>query len=199
MTRVHGSVLADVWPTLSLWRTLCVAFQLARFVRLMRCITSSVGGSLSTGASLCGAFDEDKYGPALHVSPKDFAEYINWWTNLSRPPCFLAYPELAIMPRDTHVFCHMDLNPHNMIIDGDNQLWIIDWQDCGFYPAYMEHEGMRWTSPSWDGSLSYWRWRFFRWMATGHYPKELHAVNMVRNRSVTFPRARRGYPSGRER
>lgn len=201
MTRIHGRVLSNAWASLSWWRTLRLGFQLAGFVKLMRGVTSLVGGSLSTGVALCAALDEDKFGPDLRVSPSAFAEYINWWTQLSRPPRFSARPEFMVHPEKTHVFNHMDLSPHNMIMDDNYLLWLIDWQDCGFYPPYMEHDGMRLNmilDNTWTGVIAHWRWQLFRWMVTGSHPREQAAVSMVRNRSMAFPQARQGLPSGRQ-
>ncbi|KAF9025782.1 hypothetical protein BDZ89DRAFT_1040345 [Hymenopellis radicata] len=166
MTRIHGRVLADIWMSLSWWRSICLALQLSRFVKLMRSVTSLTGGSLSTGAALCTAFDEDKSGPVLRASPTAFAEYINCTSGVchsrGKTPRLLSYGS----------------QPHNMIMDDAHLLWLIDWQDSGFYPSYMEHDGMRLNMSlenSWWGDLAFWRWRLFRWLVTGSHPKEENA------------------------
>ncbi|KAF8917379.1 kinase-like domain-containing protein [Mucidula mucida] len=192
MTRIHGRVLADIWISLGWWRTIRLALQLSRFVKLMHSVTSLTGGSLSTGAALCTAFDEDKSGPVLHASPTVFAEYINWWVLFSRPPRFIARPEHAIGAEKHHVFCHTDLSPHNMIMDNAHLLWLIDWQDSGFYPSYMEHNGMRLNMSlenSWWGDLAFWRWRLFRWLVTGSHPKEENARSRQSSPAIPAHRA----------
>ncbi|KAL5512347.1 hypothetical protein ACEPAG_3339 [Sanghuangporus baumii] len=40
------------------------------------------------------------------------------------------------------VFTHMDLHPRNIILGDDGQLWIIDWNDAGWYPSWFEAASM---------------------------------------------------------
>ncbi|CAA7269485.1 unnamed protein product [Cyclocybe aegerita] len=37
------------------------------------------------------------------------------------------------------VFTHQDLAPRNFMLDKDGQLWMIDWELAGWYPAYFEY------------------------------------------------------------
>ncbi|KIY73342.1 hypothetical protein CYLTODRAFT_417028 [Cylindrobasidium torrendii FP15055 ss-10] len=199
MQRVHGRTLVEAWPTMSIWRTFRLAWQLRSFVSRMQAYQSQGAGSISTGGCLCGALDEDKFGPPLHATPSEFAEYINWWMRFDRGPFYPARPELCVRPLRTHVFCHTDLNPTNLMVDEDNKLWVLDWADSGMYPAYMEAEGMRWTLPTLNTTLEYYRWFFFKFIAAGRYKTETRAIGVLRNHSMAFPRARgMSFPSGRQ-
>ncbi|KAJ3500393.1 hypothetical protein NLJ89_g9816 [Agrocybe chaxingu] len=37
------------------------------------------------------------------------------------------------------VFTHQDLAPRNFMLDKDGQLWMMDWELAGWYPAYFEY------------------------------------------------------------
>lgn len=36
------------------------------------------------------------------------------------------------------VFCHMDLHMSNIILDSGNNIWFLDWDGAGGYPAFFE-------------------------------------------------------------
>jgi thiamine kinase-like enzyme len=73
------------------------------------------------------------------------------------------------------VFTHSDLNPFNILLQGDRVVGIIDWESAGWYPQYWEYTsnwfGNR-TKSGWQGTLS----NFF-----DTYPEELKMEN-VRNK-----------------
>ena len=37
------------------------------------------------------------------------------------------------------VFTHADLQLKNLVLDGNGKVFIIDWEDAGFYPTYWEY------------------------------------------------------------
>jgi len=39
---------------------------------------------------------------------------------------------------DALVMCHMDIALRNLMLDNDGQLWFLDWEWAGFYPAEFE-------------------------------------------------------------
>lgn len=159
MERVHGQTLEQLWAEIGWWTTIQLAWQLRLYIHTMYEITSPAAGGLSSGRIRSPWF-QGIYPPAAHSSPVAFTGYLNWWllncrTNQTKPR-----PNLLLEPSREHVFIHQDLAPRNMIVDAQNQLWIIDWGYAGFYPPYMEYvaieaSGMPWLSAlSWSARLA---------------------------------------------
>jgi hypothetical protein len=194
MERVHGRTLEQLWGEIGWWTTLQLAWQLRTYIRAMYKITSSTAGGLSSG-SVQSPWFQGLYQPAPHSSPVAFAGYINWWLVSCRPDNLKPRPDLTLEPLREHVFLHQDLAPRNMIVDAQNQLWIVDWGYAGFYPSYMEYVAIRpsampWLStPSWPARLARWRWAFLRWIAMGWaspYAKASWALAEVHRRSYIY-------------
>lgn len=68
---------------------------------------------------------------------------------------------------------------HNILLDDDGQLWIVDWSGAGFYPVWFEYLGMRYTARrdlaplSWKLAIKFMAEPYFemeRWMARIGYP-----------------------------
>jgi thiamine kinase-like enzyme len=36
------------------------------------------------------------------------------------------------------VLCHLDIHTHNVIVDKQGSLWLLDWEFAGGYPPYFE-------------------------------------------------------------
>lgn len=45
-------------------------------------------------------------------------------------------------PGDPLAFTHQDLTLRNLMVDKKGQLWVVDWQSSGWYPAFFEYVGM---------------------------------------------------------
>jgi serine/threonine protein kinase len=196
MDRVHGLTLEQLWPTLSLWNTFRLAWQLRRYLRCMGSVTAQTTGGLHTG--LCNSpWFMDINGPTAHASPSTLCDYMNWWLLKCAPLYLHPRPDLVIEPCTVHTFVHQDLAPRNMIVDGNGKLWIVDWGHAGFYPPYMEYAGlealglrMAWLSmPTWRAWWGRLKWSLFRWIAAGPmgpHKKGYAALRRVHDRSVRF-------------
>ena len=167
----------------------------------MHKITSSTAGGLSSG-SVRSPWFQGLYPPAPHSSPVAFAGHLNWWLVSCRSRNLKARPDLSLEPLREHVFLHQDLAPRNMIVDAQNQLWIVDWGYAGFYPSYMEYVAIEastipWLStPSWPARLARWRWAILRWIAIGRAGscvKARKALAEVHRRSCTYRLERTPY------
>jgi len=153
MDYIPGPTLAHVWPTLSTWRKIRVAFTLRRYIRQLRRLKASATtppGPLSAqGARIC-------------VSPIFGSIFLH------RGP-FATYPEFSAFFNERHqiamdneklrrdepsrndlfddseplVLTHQDLNLRNIIVGEDGRLWIIDWAWAGYYPPWFEYVTMR--------------------------------------------------------
>lgn len=203
--RIHGPTLLDAWTGLGWVSTLRLAFHVRRMVRRMRTATSPTAGSLGTG--LCRSFWlEDRYGIPARSSPSVIFSIINFLLNL------VSFRREAGKTREEHVascegptnpeegwgggslvFTHHDLAPRNMILaDATRTLWMVDWDEAGWYPKYFEHAGMHnFTIPEHWGRLDRLRWNVFSWLATGSYKKESRMLAEIQRKATRFPAARR--------
>ena len=142
---IPGPTLAHVWPTLSMWRKISVAFTLRRYVRQLRRLKASATtppGPLTRsaqGARRC----ESPHLWSGSFSPRSFATY----SNLSA--FFNDRQRMAMdakkLPRDDPsrndlfdnseplVLTHQGLNLRNVIVGEDGRLWIVDWAWAGYY------------------------------------------------------------------
>ena len=41
--------------------------------------------------------------------------------------------------------CHLDLHTHNIVLDHEGQVWLLDWDHAGAYPVYFENLFLRVT------------------------------------------------------
>ncbi|EFR01046.1 serine/threonine protein kinase [Nannizzia gypsea CBS 118893] len=54
------------------------------------------------------------------------------------------------------VFTHGDMNPSNIIVQGDKVVGIIDWEFAGWYPSYWEYTSayqVMYTKTQWQGMI----------------------------------------------
>lgn len=187
MERIDGENLFNCWTSLSWFTTIGLAFQLRRFVRNMRMITSSTAGGLSSG-NCESIWIDDMYQLPSHASTTAVAAFFNFWANYIPPPVH-PRPQTTkrenrteiYSPNESLVFTHQDLALRNLMVDKKGQLWVVDWQSSGFYPTFLEYVGMH----NFQVPLT-WKWldklRFylFSWISVGRYPAEQKV--MVRGR-----------------
>lgn len=173
MDRIPGKTLEQLWPQIGLWGSIRIAWQLRGFLCAMASVTSGTTGGLHTGVVHSIHIDAI-YGPVPHASPATFSNYLNWWLTECRPQWNRPLPDLTFSPTQ-HILVHQDLAPRNMMLDTTGNLWIIDWNYSGYYPAFMEYVGIDAVSAGWDWFraptwASWWgrmRWDLLRFIAFG--------------------------------
>jgi hypothetical protein len=152
MDYIPGPTPAHVWPTLSTWLKIRVAFTLRRYVRQLRRLKASnttPPGPLSTqGARIC---ESPIFGP-LQSQRGPFASYFELSAFFNKRHQMAMDAEK--LPRDDPsrndlfddseplVLTHQDLNLRNIILGEDGRLWIIDWAWAGYYPPWFEYVAM---------------------------------------------------------
>jgi hypothetical protein len=199
MDRVpSATTLEDIWPCLSLWATLCFAWQLRGFIQRMRSVASPTLGGLVSGKCK-SIFLDDYYRLPPHATPKVYEEFLRFWTPFQlkglRPSRILNWEVPHTGPL---VFTHQDLAPRNVVVDGNDKIWLVDWGFSGFFPAYFEYTGMqnlRCSKWSWFARL---RWQVFSWMTTGWYTNERILLETVEGLCVRFAVARKKEPGAEE-
>ena len=186
MDRIHGSTLADRWPTLSWISTILLALQLRQYVQQLRSLTSRTVGSLSSGKCR-SIWVSDYYGIPDHATSSELDAFLGFWT------CYRANSSRnSTLPLTRRlVLCHHDLAPRNIIIDETGNVWLLDWQLSGWYPDYFEYASMQnFESHKWN-RWSRFRWWIFSWISTGNYECERKLLASIRHKCGRFPLARK--------
>jgi Phosphotransferase enzyme family len=199
MERIHGSTLEDAWTKLGWFRTVQLALQLRRFIRLLRSVTSSTAGSLATGD--CRSFWlEDRYGLPARSSPGDLTSFIQFWVGFtSMRKAMEAAAHVSVDPKrrrplipETFVFTHHDLAPRNILLASSGQLWLLDWDYAGFYPVPFEYASMQNFDMPQDWDLfARLRWYLFTWITVGRYEQHAHVLRQIRSKFTRFAAGRR--------
>lgn len=199
MDRIHGHTLEQLWPSLTLWQTLCVSWQLRRAVAAMRSVKVQTTGGIHSG-KVISQWVQGRHKPVLHATPKIFTDYLNWWLVSACPSVWAPRPDLLLQPPTHHVLVHQDLVPRNIIMDSSDRLWIVDWGLSGYLPAFMEFVGMEdgpysgdhelICSRSWSTWFARLRWRMVCIIACGwhrKYKAQCVAMANVGYLSTRFP------------
>ncbi|EKJ74205.1 hypothetical protein FPSE_05502 [Fusarium pseudograminearum CS3096] len=165
MDRIYGTTLDIVWPDLGWITSLRLAFQLRSAINRLRAQPSAVDDFLDFWANLVSARLEFKKTPTEHsIRTKPILPYTR-----------------------SFVFTHHDLAPRNIILDNNNQLWLLDWDLAGYYPRFFEHDGMYNFIPTaaWT-KFEMWRWKIFACIASGFYGKEGRWLDIIRSRFTLY-------------
>lgn len=147
---VPGRVLMDAWPHLGWWMRLRVAITLRFYIRELRSISSRGSPPPFPGPPSedgnpqpCTGrlFTNDGSGPF-----RAYREMSRWYQNRLLVMQRFRKEGMGCAPFDDSkplVFTHMDLHPRNAILGCDNQLWIVDWANAGWYPEWFEGASMK--------------------------------------------------------
>ncbi|EJP66972.1 ankyrin repeat protein [Beauveria bassiana ARSEF 2860] len=199
MERIEGRTIEDAWPGLSWYVSLRLAFQLRRFVSLMRSITSDTAGSIVTGN--CRSFWlDDRFGLPARATVRYVMDFLAFWTDFgsirheykksSRDHAVLqGSSDLRV---DTFVLTHHDLAPRNIVVNTSGDAWLLDWDLAGYYPIYFEYASMsNFKMPESWGYFARMRWWIFAWLAAGRFQKQSKQLWTIRTKFLRFPVGRR--------
>ncbi|KAI1400266.1 ankyrin repeat protein [Hypoxylon fuscum] len=198
MDRIQGVALDTEWLKLGWITSIRLAFQLRRTIRRLRSAESSTAGSLVTGE--CSSyFLDDTFGLPPRANSNQVNAFLNFWVNFvsirhefqKTPAQHSICLKPAFSTSHSFVFTHHDLAPRNIMLDPAGQLWLIDWDDAGYYPKFFEYAGMYNFIPTGWNQFALWRWKLFAWVACGVYDKEALWLEIIRSRFTRFRPARR--------
>ncbi|KAL1845356.1 hypothetical protein VTK73DRAFT_625 [Phialemonium thermophilum] len=123
--RVEGTTLQQAWPSLSHHQRRDMAEQVARYCETLAEVTFDSLESV-TGR---GIQDHDLLPDRPAGTPS--------WRPIPFPRLSKAEAQVYLAPMDageTFYFCHVDLNPTNVMILHGRVTGIIDWESAAFYP-----------------------------------------------------------------
>jgi hypothetical protein len=141
MDYIKGETLNTAWKQLSPDQKKKVIKELAGFMKQLRdlqppqpeCVASAkLGGTIDyrIGTSSVGPYQ----------SHEAFHSYLRGGIPLG--DCTKVFGEVVTHCHSKQYqtrFCHADLAPRNIIIQGDRIAAIVDWQFAGWYPEYWEY------------------------------------------------------------
>ncbi|KLU85745.1 hypothetical protein MAPG_04765 [Magnaporthiopsis poae ATCC 64411] len=174
--------------------------ELRAMVQRMRRVTSPTAGSLVTSTLSIDLLDEF-WGIPPHAPPAAIPSFLNFWHS------FVSFRHESCKTVEEHheaccgplvhdpelVFTHTDLAPRNLILeDRTGHLWVVDWDEAGFYPRYFEYAGMHnFYVPEQWAWLARLRWRLFAWLATGSWARESGLLSEAYRKAKKFGASRR--------
>lgn len=142
MDVIQGDRLDHLWPNLSLWRKLGIAWTLRSYVRQLRRIPPHDPprpGPLGSSPRMCQGLQFFQCDAGPFASPEEFWEYVRFYTLGISWADGLTDVREGEYTDDPLVFTHNDLNMRNIIVSQDGTVWLIDWDWSGYYPRYFEH------------------------------------------------------------
>ncbi|KAF3171378.1 hypothetical protein TWF106_006534 [Orbilia oligospora] len=194
---VPGTNLVELFPKLDLQETIRLAFQLRGMLKIMHKKTNDQLGSCHS--LKCRSYWlEYEAGLPPASTAEDIAKVVNFWSNYT-PKCAEAKKSFEELKRCCTtgpaaldcplVFTHHDLAPRNMIVDPRGDLWLIDWDYAGWYPAYFDRASMDHFSPYMCGWSIYtqFRWTIFCSIATeSKWERQVDAVHSIKTGSGRY-------------
>ncbi|KAG6898633.1 hypothetical protein C0993_005492 [Termitomyces sp. T159_Od127] len=151
MDHVPGTTLAQIWPTLSIWRKIWIAFTLRRYIRQLRRVrvsaTTPPGPLSKEGPRRCESpvFGLHRpRGPFTSYSALSnfFNERHNASANIDKLPHDDPSRNESFDDSEPLVLTHQDLNLRNLILGNDGRIWMIDWGWSGLFPPWFEYVSM---------------------------------------------------------
>ncbi|KFZ01594.1 hypothetical protein V500_00690 [Pseudogymnoascus sp. VKM F-4518 (FW-2643)] len=172
MEYVQGDLVSDVWPGLSSERRLSIHQQVYEMIRELQRTRLAVPGPIGGGVSN-GTYFTD-YGAGPFLSREELEEWFNerllvcqefGLVKATQPSFTGQFQELVI--------CHFDLHTQNMILDGQGNVWLIDWAYSGAYPPYFEKAALsRNVDPAFAQGL-------LRLMDDGQFKEEIQQLEDI--------------------
>ena len=155
MDFVPGRQLRYVWPTLSLFAKLRVAFTLRGYIRQLRAIRhprALIPGPIAP--------DEVAREHQCHIMidwrarcpppTPSYAALSKWWNEHYEislriaPERHEGHSRALFDDSAPLVLCHCDMNMRNILVGDDGRLYLLDWSMSGFYPPWFEYVNWKW-------------------------------------------------------
>ncbi|KAI0324883.1 kinase-like protein [Cubamyces sp. BRFM 1775] len=134
---IPGGDLQYQWSTLDVDSRQSVLRQTQHYLQELRSLPppGDMPGPVDGGECRCRWFSEDGAGPFA-----DHQDLVDWWNSLL-PVENGRHTNDGEGQFTTHyslVFTHGDFVPRNFIFHNGN-LWVVDWEQSGWYPEYVEY------------------------------------------------------------
>ena len=142
---IRGVPLHHVWPRSNKEEREAMTLTVASYVRQLRQIEplDSRPGHVDPKFPWHGTFFS-----LDQIYPFESHEELVNWLNRCAATTKRLMPEYKLPTFTTQnyrlTFTHGDISVHNFVVDGNNLLWMIDWDTAGWFPEYMEYACIKW-------------------------------------------------------
>lgn len=137
MDWIHGECLGEIWQSLDETRRNSIVYHVYDMIGALHSKILDTPGPIGGGRSRGFWFTDDGAGP--FASQRD----MELWFDSRLKLC----QEYRRAPLDQFSFanylcplvmCHLDVHTHNIILDDQGWIWLLDWEFAGAYPHYFE-------------------------------------------------------------
>lgn len=152
MEYIEGRLVSDIWDDLDINARSKLLNQVCEYIRALKAIKLNCPGPVGGGVS------EGPFFTAYGAGPFTSCKYIEDWFNDRLLVCHdfghASQTQSGWFSGqfDDLVMCHLDIHPRNLIVDGQGELWLLDWAFSGAYPPYFESASLLWGSPAGFGA-----------------------------------------------
>ncbi|KAJ3985330.1 kinase-like protein [Lentinula detonsa] len=144
MDYIDGDCLLAVWPKLGWWRRLQIVCALRSYIQQLQRVplpSQSIPGPFDgTGSPLpcLGGHFRESSGPFPTYSAMAAWQQNHRYQVLNNHGTYF-WPYSKFDTSAPLVLCHFDLHMRNIMLDRNNQVWLIDWAFAGAYPPWFEY------------------------------------------------------------
>ena len=136
MRYIKGTVLTNMWPKINQAQCSDVVNKVAAMLNQLHSLSLKQPGPIGQGVRCNGCYFT-AYGAGPFETAKDLQDLLNnrllvckHFKRVFQDQAPFDTPDLAM--------CHMDLHPHNIIIDEEQRPWLVDWAFSGGFSVYLE-------------------------------------------------------------
>lgn len=163
MQYIPGKRLSEVWDseTLSSKAQSSVASAIRNYIDQLRSATDTSYAYRNIPGPMVGETGSARNvrGPPWLTVERNIGS-LETYDKLAKYCSFVLprFPKIQPKPTDTPklVFTHGDLSMHNILIDKEEKVWVVDWEYAGCYPPWFEYIGMLESSEPRDPDFETW-------------------------------------------
>ncbi|KKY23587.1 putative phosphotransferase enzyme family protein [Phaeomoniella chlamydospora] len=151
MSVLPGSILRDLWHTMTDGEKKTVLDDFAEILGQLRCVQAPEGSMIGAVDGIGPAADLRAGGTELGGPFTSECDFNEWLVSLIHPESRQYFSDffvetirssLAGLSAHRIRFSHGDLGMHNILVEGGRITGIIDWEYAGWYPEYWEYVKM---------------------------------------------------------
>ena len=137
MDWIHGDCLGEIWQSLDKTRRDLIVQQVYDTIKALHSETLTKPGPVGGGRSTGFWFADQGAGP--FASQREMELWFDSRLQVSQDCRAAPLDEFTFIDYlHPLVMCHLDVHTHNIIVDGQGCLWLLDWESAGGYPHYFE-------------------------------------------------------------
>ncbi|EJF60726.1 kinase-like domain-containing protein [Dichomitus squalens] len=182
MDYIPGQTVAQCWSRLGLWQRFRLCWTIRGYIRQLRRVvipgitrSELFPGPIGDEPQLCyGPMFSHDYGGGPFASYEELTTWFMHKLDVNRNIRKTPTEDITFDSSLPLVLTHLDISPHNVVVDNNSRIWLIDWEFAGFYPQWFEYVAMRST---WEIAGRWKRW-IIGFMA-GFYERQTRFISEI--------------------